>query len=112
MPDREPNGSGDCFVVAASIMLETDGDGMLVHGRPLGRGGNAKGLRYWHAWVESSGYALDLSNGLRVALPIEVYYAMGGIDAAACRRYTQAEAKDQMRIYQHYGPWDEDHPPA
>jgi len=111
----EPQGTGDCFVVAAGLILEC-GDKTsytLVHGKPLGRGGAARGLRYWHAWIEApDGTVLDMSNGLSVRMAQETYYMLGSITTLGCRRYSYPDAVDHMRRYRHYGPWDSEHPPA
>ncbi len=55
------NGDGDCFP-AANNLLETliqnnpnrTKDFKVVHGVPLGTGGDAEGLRFHHAWVEET----------------------------------------------------------
>lgn len=55
------DGDGDCYVAAYSLVeelwrKEKDPEKRkrirLVHGIPLGQGGDAKGQRYGHAWVE------------------------------------------------------------
>lgn len=55
------DGDGDCYVAAYKLVEklwreaktpEEKSRIKLVHGIPLGQGGDAKGLRYGHAWVE------------------------------------------------------------
>jgi hypothetical protein len=55
------DGDGDCYEAANKLATrlwakaKTDEERKrikLVHGIPLGQGGDAKGLRYGHAWVE------------------------------------------------------------
>lgn len=59
--EKVATGCGDCFDSAAktlSSFVEKNPDRMddfkLVHGIPLGTGGEAEGLRYNHAWVEET----------------------------------------------------------
>ena len=55
-----PNGDGDCYVAAVDAIdrLASPEFGFsksnmrVVHGIPLGTGGEAQGVRYGHAWVE------------------------------------------------------------
>ena len=51
-----PDGDGDCFIVAFRLFTnEFAGDptARLVHGSAsAGTGGEAEGVRFWHAWVE------------------------------------------------------------
>ena len=55
------DGKGNCFDSAANLLTqlvadnpERSGDFKLVHGAPLGTGGEAKGIRFHHAWVEET----------------------------------------------------------
>ena len=60
---ESPQGEGDCFVASVKAGRELEEAGVdnygnpisnvrIVHGAPLGVGGEAEGLRYTHAWVE------------------------------------------------------------
>lgn len=57
---RVPDGNGDCFVAASDMLSKlrkepynfTSEQIRLVHGTPLGTGGEAEGIRFPHAWVE------------------------------------------------------------
>ena len=55
------DGKGNCFDSAANLLTqlvadnpERSGDFKLVHGAPLGTGGEAKDIRFHHAWVEET----------------------------------------------------------
>lgn len=106
--------AGDCFVAALDAARTYAARGcrvLICHGRPLGTGGEAEGLRYWHAWAEvraSGGWlVVDDSNGRSVIGRRADYYRLGSIPAAGdhVRRFTLAEAARQMVRYKHYGPW-------
>lgn len=107
---------GDCFVVAftlavdlAAEFIDTDLDVYVAHGIPTGTGGEAGGLRYWHAWVEVDDpdgeypTVVDLSNGGAHRLPTVAYYRVGSI--ADVWRFTPDEAIDAAVEWGHYGPW-------
>lgn len=108
---------GDCFPAAltcARTLVEEGADRVLLcHGRPLGQGGNALGLRYWHAWVEVKAHGewvvVDISNSKRASLPRPRYYALGSIPAPGerVRRYSLRDAAALMAAEGHYGPWPE-----
>jgi len=103
---------GDCFAVAATLTLDRP-TATLVHGHPVLRGdGPHAGTRYWHAWVEVDGMALDHSNGLNVRLPVAVYYALGKIDPSTCLRYPSDTVAETLLTWGHYGPWNDDYPPV
>ena len=61
---ESPTGDGDCYVSAIDAIsrLTSEEFGFdrtnirVVHGIPLGTGGNAKGIRYGHAWVEVANF--------------------------------------------------------
>jgi hypothetical protein len=104
---------GDCYPAAFNLLVgflepasEVEG-GLLVHGRPLGTGGEAEGIRCGHAWVEKGGYVFDWSNGKQVAVPRPLYYTAGTIDPDECHYYTREEAIHMALMVQHYGPWDD-----
>ena len=55
------DGKGNCFDSAANLLTqlvadnpERSGDFKLVHGAPLGTGGEARDIRFHHAWVEET----------------------------------------------------------
>lgn len=103
---------GDCFEVAAHLATgfgpyADDPTARLCHGIPLGTGGAAEGVRFWHAWVEYDldgiRMAVDRSNGNDAALPAAVYRAIGNIDQVW--EYTAHDGAVEMLTHGHYGPW-------
>lgn len=116
---------GDCFRAAMLLLIDWEimgrkpaeirGRVQLVHGIPLGTGGNAYGLRFAHAWVEADviidghrmTYVFDHANGKKRKVPALVYYAIGRINAEECERYSKDEAAKLCLDAKHYGPWHE-----
>ena len=98
---------GDCFKVAANIVVHGLPDATLCHGQPIRRGPEG-GDRYWHAWVELDGTAIDRANGLDIELAAATYYLIGNIEADKVLRYTREEAVRYMLETGHYGPWIEE----
>lgn len=108
----------------------------VVHGLPVGRGAENEGKRYWHAWVEVTRRILvpdevrqahpelltlfseageletvtviDRANGRDLALPVELYYAMGALSDECVWRFTVLEARREMGTRGHFGPWIDD----
>lgn len=104
--------SGDCFLaaLAAAEVAWAEGSGALIaHGTPIGCGPENHGVRYWHAWVEAKGpvgwCVIDVSNGHRLAVKRTVYYRAGKIEPATVLRFTEEEARAELRSRQHAGPW-------
>ena len=73
-----PDGDGDCYPAAFELAQKLENkfgkeegtEVRVVHGIPLGTGGEAAGIRYGHAWVEvdrTAGEILRLNEKLRVA---------------------------------------------
>lgn len=117
---NEKTALGDCFKVAADLVVPSLGivncrvsnmdDIALVHGIVTGKG-RLDGIRFTHAWVEgvtADGITMvvDISNGLDLVIPKELYYGIGRIDPGECERYSAKDAIDRMLSYAHYGPWD------
>lgn len=102
LPEKEAR--GDCFEVAANLVLELDGDWRLVHATCMGYG-PIEGIRFSHAWVENDFLVLDFSNGKQSAIPRTAYYEAG--EAENVHRYTATEARLHMLATEHYGPWAE-----
>jgi transglutaminase-like putative cysteine protease len=110
-----PAPRGDCFeaaLAAASYLWEQGEEAFLAHGRPVGRGPENGGVRYWHAWAEAKvagrGWlVIDISNGHRVGMKRTAYYRAGQIDPAQVHRFTQAQAVAEMAGRGHYGPWSD-----
>jgi ADP-ribose pyrophosphatase YjhB (NUDIX family) len=114
---EEPQyGSGDCFFSAiskAQELAEAYDNVRVVHGVPLGTGGEAEGLRYPHAWVEFTQniggidieFIADFSNGNEVVIPKELYYKVGNIDPEFNRAYSINEIEEKIEENGHAGPW-------
>jgi hypothetical protein len=109
---KVPDGEGDCFSEAiqqARKLADAYDKVKIVHGYPLGTGGEAEGLRFPHAWTEFERDGLvwvrDYSNGNRVEFPQILYYGIGNIEEADVLRYDIEEAEANMLESQHYGPW-------
>jgi hypothetical protein len=107
-------GEGDCGQVASSLVLDAGGSLVLCHGYPVNTSTQYDGMKFWHAWTETpdGGFVIDHSNGQRVAVPREMYYAIGQIDELEVERYSWAETRTMLRTFRHYGPWDDAHPPV
>lgn len=115
--------SGDCFRVAADLVLDLPPGAWLCHGEPRYRGkadvatdlrtGETTlvepGDRYWHAWVETETTVFDFANGRELVVSIEAFYVVGQINRFDVRRYTADQAEAMLISTGTYGPWD---PPA
>lgn len=107
---------GDCFRVAATLLLDGDGTDVLVHGIVTGDDGPIVGVEHWHAWIERTKViewpgigrvelvnVIDRSNGKDVTMSPGLYYKLGEI--AKTWRYSAREAMNLMHDTGHYGPW-------
>jgi hypothetical protein len=118
---RDPQGTGDCYHVAADLVVwtaefEHDETARICHAYVTHP---ERGYRHSHAWVETtqvyelpewphpiiSTVCYDRSNGHNVALPASLYYKLGDIDPACVLRYDRYEAAEHMRRTGTYGPW-------
>jgi len=107
-----PKGDGDCFdkaVEVAECLEKHYPDIRIVHGEPIGTGGEALGIRFPHAWVELDlnglVFVIDESNGNSVMISKNDYYTIGNIVEADAMKYTMTEARIMMLKHKHYGPW-------
>lgn len=109
-------GDGDCFVAAidkARELANAYDNVRVVHGVPLGTGGEAEGLRFPHAWVEFTQmfgdfpveFVADFSNGNEVIIPKQMYYQIGKIDEGFNREYAVDELDELIESNGHAGPW-------
>lgn len=119
--------NGNCFEVALKIVLDKRTSEALVEAARLFTKNDASavtdfrirlahgivsrptdGLRHCHAWVElGMVFVADLANNRSLMIPRERYYMLGEIREEELVRYTPAEASEQARKHQHYGPWEE-----
>jgi hypothetical protein len=98
---------GNCYKNAMEFISLNRGRGWtVVHGIPLGTGGDANGKRYGHAWLEKAAggawYALDLSAGQM--MPADWYRHGGQVEYAV--RHSESEACMMVVKTKLYGPWD------
>tara|TARA_R100001594_G_scaffold82823_3_gene117440 strand:- start:1274 stop:1720 length:447 start_codon:yes stop_codon:yes gene_type:complete len=98
---------GDCYPAGGRLIMEFFGDKnhKLVHGMVNGQG-VLEGKRYGHCWVESRDTVLDHSNGRKLEIPKQVYYALGRVNPKECKYYTAEEAAKFMVDEGHWGPWE------
>jgi len=83
---------------------------VLVHGYPIGTGGDARGLKYGHAWVEGvlAGIPMVYDAATGKTFFRAAYYRAGQIKSEECHRYTKKEAARWASKTEHYGPWESD----
>lgn len=114
--EEPPEGDGDCFEAAifkARELADTYEDVRVVHGVPLGTGGEAEGLRFPHAWVEFTQmigdfpveFVADFSNGNEVIIPKQMYYQIGNIDPDFNKSFDVDEVERLIDENGHAGPW-------
>jgi hypothetical protein len=97
---------GNCGDISFALtMAYKDQGAVLCHGWPVGTGGNAEGLRYWHAWVEMDHVVYDFSNGKKGIIPASLYYEAGQIERDKVVRYSWEEADALFDEHEHSGPW-------
>jgi len=97
---------GDCYEAAAMFVI---GNAfcpgiVLAHGEVTGQGKIA-GIRYGHAWVEIGDAVIDPSNGRKICMRRDAYYAIGKITGSVVR-YAPHDARRMMLETHHYGPWE------
>lgn len=98
---------GDCFEAAGRLAQDLDAAFLsvkLIHAQVSGQG-KLRGVRFWHAWVETQGVALDLANGRRIGMRVDKYRAAGGV--LNVREYEVAQALIEAVRSRHWGPWGE-----
>lgn len=111
-----PDGDGDCYPSAIDTARKFIGMGYkpedvkVVHGEPLGTGGDAEGIRYGHAWVEidlgdGKFLVVDESNGNNIVVMRDMYYEIGNIEEDSISRYSSDEIEEYTNESGHYGPW-------
>ena len=98
---------GDCYQAGGRLIMNFFGDKRhkLVHGMVNGQGA-LEGKRYGHCWVESSNSVLDHSNGRKLEIPKQIYYALGRVKRSQCKYYTPEQAAKMMSTKEHWGPWE------
>ena len=97
--------AGDCFEAAGRLAQDLDAAGLsvkLIHAQVSGQG-KLEGVRFWHAWIETQGVALDFANGRRIGIRAEKYRAAGR--ASNVREYEIMQALVEAARSRHWGPW-------
>ena len=97
--------TGDCYQAAGRLMTKLRGDHTLVHGMVNGQGA-LEGKRFGHAWVETNDTVLDHSNGKKLEVPKDLYYAIGGVRKEDNKYYNTDESLKWILKAKHWGPWE------
>lgn len=101
---------GECYAEAFRLLDSAPPGAVLVHGYPTLCDGPHKGRRFGHAWVEYP----DEQTGQMICLDYQkptqpffqcLFYLVGRIEPAECKRYSWREALRMADKHGHYGPW-------
>jgi len=111
---------GMCYQLAATAVMDDlldlvretfdcPTDVRLVHGYPIGTGGDVEGVKYGHAWVECSagGLTLVYDPSAEIVIPAFLYYDVGRIDPDECQYYELDDIRQRVLVHEHWGPWDD-----
>ena len=98
---------GDCYAAAAERLAELHIKGeakgwKLIHGIVFHEATGEHG----HAWLEKGDVVFDNSNGNKVAMRKERYYALGV--RKVVKSYTAEQLCPLLLTAMHYGPWSEE----
>jgi hypothetical protein len=110
------NEQGNCFPMAFFLARMAKACGyaaVVVHGEPTLQ--REPFCPFVHGWVEIGlpflggvlPICLDYSNQRRVISPLGMFYSVGKIDPATCRRYTADEALELLEKHGHFGFYHE-----
>jgi hypothetical protein len=102
---------GDCYEAAAIYLMDTHQEATLVHGLPTLQ--RPPYQKFGHAWIEYPGpngemLVREVANGRHLEIPVSLYYALGQIDPAECKRYTLNDLRRWAVEAGHWGPWETD----
>lgn len=97
--------AGDCYQAAGRLMTSLPDGHTLVHGMVNGQGA-LEGKRFGHAWIETNDTVLDHSNGRKLEVPKDLYYAIGGIREEDNKYYNRDESLKWILKAKHWGPWE------
>lgn len=112
-------GKGNCFQVAASLLLNNDwqrepitfiGTPYVVHAEVSGQG-KLEGIRFAHGWVEDDVFVYDNSNGNNIITFKQRYYEVGKVktkNPKKYRRYNLEQLSEKLLSANNYGHWDLD----
>ncbi len=108
MPTIQTTDVGECYRAAYQMLLGMPDDAVLVHGYPRLTRGEHQGRKFGHAWVETEigdGVAIVHDHQSRQPIPAMLYYHVGQIKPAECKRYTLRQALRLALRTERYGPW-------
>ena len=107
---------GDCFEANARHFLTSfRNDWILCHGVVMNQ---KDGLPMSHCWIESHEikfmgkhklefqWAIDISNGNNVNMPLGQYYHLGRIDPDEVVKYNFDDLAEMLAEHGTYGPWE------
>jgi len=112
-----PKRRGKCYELAGRMILDTNGNVLLVHGAPWS---HTHKIRIGHAWIEETEgiihpngmtfqvcTVIDLTQpSKRQKMPSPLYYYIGKMTDEHVTRYTKDEASKMMLHRENYGPWE------
>ena len=96
---------GHCFQCNVETLIheESYGSWWLCHGIATGTDGEAAGLQYVHAWLESEDYKIAYDAVVRISMPRENYYRLGYIHDVV--RYSKIRTLRLIASKGTWGPW-------
>ena len=95
---------GNCYKVAAQLMLKGNEKYVLCHGLKEGQRVH-EGELVGHAWIEFGDMVIDNSNDQKIFMKKEDYYKKYKV--VAVRHYTLEDTKAMLNKFRHYGAWDD-----
>lgn len=93
--------AGNCYENSYKALEDMGQFGfVLCHGVCLGWGGEIKGKRYGHAWIENENCVIDNGRAWSKGL----YYSL--VDPQHVKRFTLREMYKEALEHEHFGPWN------
>lgn len=85
-------------------------DAAICHGLPVGTGPENRGVRYWHAWIDTGyGFVIAPVGDEMRAVASATFCALGRLDAHGegqlVWRFDADAIWAEMRARGHHGPW-------
>lgn len=107
MPTIKTTDVGTCYRDTYQLMFDNT-DAVLVHGYPRCTDDAHRGKKMGHAWIEvfrlGQTWVIDAAHPDKL-IHERIYYHVGQIDPAECKRYTLRRAAQLATRSGHYGPW-------
>lgn len=109
MPHIQTIDVGECYLATFDMLLGMPDDAILVHGYPrCTNEGEHFGKKMGHAWVELDRFdqvwCVDHAHPDKM-IHQRIYYHVGQIDEAECKRYTKRQALAHSLRTERPGPW-------